>query len=206
VNIHTLSILGIIRLGRIIMDWKGNNVKSLIYSQEKSSYRNKADQFRLLKEEFHNSGKYNDEDKAYVEFKRCEQKAELETILAENKFNAIWAYPLNGFKWLVFDRMGQYATNPFRVIVSMGVIYSIFSLLCYALPFFIPTEIHSSFHIGDAHSLAVSFYYSAITFLTIGYGDYYPTGFLRIIATMEGFSGMFLMAYFTVAFVRKILR
>ncbi|HXP48987.1 MAG TPA: hypothetical protein VN922_03485, partial [Bacteroidia bacterium] len=115
VHVNTLNILGMIRLGRIIMDWNGNSVKAMIYSQEKTTWRNKADQFRLLKEEFHNSGKYNDEDKAYVEFKHCDEKAILDTQLGKNRLNAVWAYPLYGFKWLVFDKMGQYATNPLRV-------------------------------------------------------------------------------------------
>ncbi|HUW04934.1 MAG TPA: ion channel, partial [Williamwhitmania sp.] len=51
-----------------------------------------------------------------------------------------------------------------------------------------------------------SLYHSAITFFTIGYGDFYPSGPLRIVCGVEGFVGVFLMAYFTVAFVRKILR
>ena len=49
-------------------------------------------------------------------------------------------------------------------------------------------------------------YHSAITFLTIGYGDYYPTGGCRGLSIAEGWAGLFMMAYFTVAFVRKILR
>jgi len=51
-----------------------------------------------------------------------------------------------------------------------------------------------------------SFYFSAITYLTVGYGDFCPLGIDRWIAGIEGFVGVFLMAYFTVAFVRKILR
>ena len=51
-----------------------------------------------------------------------------------------------------------------------------------------------------------SVYYSAITFCTVGYGDYFATGALKLLAALEGFSGIFLMSYFTVAFVRKILR
>mgnify|MGYP006452504657 FL=1 len=51
-----------------------------------------------------------------------------------------------------------------------------------------------------------SFYFSAITFFTIGYGECVPTGLLKIISPIEGFTGVFLMSYFTVAFVRKILR
>jgi hypothetical protein len=49
-------------------------------------------------------------------------------------------------------------------------------------------------------------YYSAITFFTIGYGDYFGGGIIKLLAVLEGFSGVFLMSYFTVAFVRKILR
>jgi len=51
-----------------------------------------------------------------------------------------------------------------------------------------------------------SIYYSAITFFTVGYGDYFASGLVKLVATLEGFSGVFLMSYFTVAFVRKILR
>ena len=55
-------------------------------------------------------------------------------------------------------------------------------------------------------SFGNSLYYSGITFFTIGYGDYFAWGILKPIAVFEGFSGVFLMSYFTVAFVRKILR
>jgi hypothetical protein len=51
-----------------------------------------------------------------------------------------------------------------------------------------------------------SFYHSAITFFTIGYGDVYPLGFSRVVSGLEGFMGVFMMSYFTVAFVRKVLR
>jgi hypothetical protein len=54
--------------------------------------------------------------------------------------------------------------------------------------------------------VAKSFYHSAVTFLTIGYGDHYPYGMVRWVSAIEGFVGLFLMSYFTVAFVRKILR
>jgi len=62
---------------------------------------------------------------------------------------------------------------------------------------------------GDHDLLGVigrGFYHSGITFLTIGYGDFYPMGAVRWLSNVEGFVGVFLMSYFTVAFVRKILR
>jgi hypothetical protein len=63
--------------------------------------------------------------------------------------------------------------------------------------------------VGDPDKLNVvvrSFYHCAITFLTIGYGDYYPSGAIRWFSSFVGFAGLVMVAYFTVAFVRKILR
>jgi len=42
--------------------------------------------------------------------------------------------------------------------------------------------------------VARSFYHSAITFLTIGYGDHYPYRGIRWVSSLEGFSGLFLMS------------
>jgi hypothetical protein len=54
--------------------------------------------------------------------------------------------------------------------------------------------------------LALSLYHSAVTFFTIGYGDVFPMRLSRVFSAFEGFMGVFMMSYFTVAFVRKILR
>jgi len=40
----------------------------------------------------------------------------------------------------------------------------------------------------------------------VGYGDCSPVGLFKFLSPIEGFIGVFLMSYFTVAFVRKILR
>lgn len=49
-------------------------------------------------------------------------------------------------------------------------------------------------------------YFSIITFTTIGYGDYAPRGSLRWVAGLEGLLGLMLMAVFTVSFARKFIR
>lgn len=207
VNIKLLKILGMRNLGRIYISWNNNRVKELIYKQEDTSLRQKAGQFRILKEDFSNTGRYADEDLAYVEFKRCEAKADLEDQLGRNPLNAFWAYPAYGMKWLIFDKMGLYATAPVRVLISMIIVYIVFSLIYIVLSLTADVGIISS--LGDPENLSLAqkcFYHSAVTFLTIGYGDYYPTGILRGVSALEGFTGLFLMSYFTVAFVRKILR
>ena len=194
-------------LGRIHIDWKKNHVRKLIYGQMDTSLLEKAEQFRILKEEFHAVGQYLDEDKSYVEYMRCEQKSLLEAELKKNKMNALWSYPFYFFKWLVFDKMGRYATDPIRVLTSMIVVYAGFSILYCVLPQFVYAGISCSG--ADNASLsyfAQAFYYSAITFLTIGYGDCLPLGHIHWLAPIEGWMGVVLMSYFTVAFVRKILR
>jgi hypothetical protein len=206
-EIDSIHIGGMRLIGRIYIDWAKNHVLKLINEQKDTDNRLKAEQFRTLKENYNICGQYNDEDKAYLQFKRQEARADLEESLQRNKWNILWAGPVNIFKWLVFDKAGHYATNPVRVIVSMLASYTFFSLLFFVITLLNKGEIIESVsHPGRITILGKSFYHSAITFLTIGYGDYYPAGAIRWLSGLEGFVGVFLMSYFTVAFVRKILR
>ena len=180
-------------------------MKSLINSQTESSYRVRAEQFRILKENFKNLGLYNSEDYTYVEFKRNESRADLSESLKKKRSTGLYKYPLYWFKLLLFDRAGLYATSPVRVMITMLASFLIFSLLYLLLLSQTSADIVAS--VDDQLSMvARSFYHSAITFLTIGYGDHYPYGLVRWVSAIEGFLGLFLMSYFTVAFVRKILR
>ena len=209
-NIKGFDISGIRLLGRIYLDWKQNKVKKLILQQD-TSHANKAEQFRILKENYNLNGQYDSEDAAYIEFKRAESKDFLEKSEKKPFFQKMADKIEYYFSLVIFDKVGLYATNPIRVLVSMTVIFLLFSFLYMLLPIiFSDTAIVSSlFDAGDIRDLTLTqkaFYHSAITFLTIGYGDYYPTGAMRWLSGVEGFIGLFLMSYFTVAFVRKILR
>jgi hypothetical protein len=209
-NIKAIDLNGIRLLGRIYIDWKQNNVKELIL-QQKTSHANKAAQFRLLKENYNLIGQYEYEDEAYVEFKRAESKSILENSKQKKLISRIRSKISYFFQLVVFDKVGLYATNPIRVLLSMTFVYLAFSLLFIALQLITHESsiISSLFSEGDPRDLSMiqkSFYHSAITFLTIGYGDYYPSGIIRWLSAIEGFLGLFLMSYFTVAFVRKILR
>ncbi len=207
VKIKILNLAGLRLIGRIDIDWQANSVFEIINRQKKTNIRNKSEQFRTLKENFSKTGQYKDEDKAYVEFKRFELRADLLDTIKKHTYSKIWAYPFYWFKLLIFDKVGLYATNPVRVMLSMIFAYLFFSLLYIVLPYITTTNIVPSSDYPEKLSLvARAFYHSAITFLTIGYGDYYPSGIIRWLSSFEGFIGLFLMSYFTVAFVRKILR
>jgi hypothetical protein len=206
VNIKELNIVGLRNLGKLIIDWKENNVKELIENQSVSSFE-KSEQYRILKENFRNTGQYNDEDEAYVKFKRNELNYLHQERTKKGGLKAIFAYPIKWGQQLLFDKMGNYATSPLRVLFSMFVIYVLFSLLFLLMIHTGHGDLKPGFDPPEQMSeLSLSFYHSAITFLTIGYGDYSPWGVIRFLSSLEGFVGLFMMSYFTVAFVRKILR
>ena len=206
VNIHKLFLVGTRNLGRIIVNWELNDVKNLIKNQSDSTLLQKAEQFNIFKENFHLNGQYKEEDMAYVQFKRFEHREEVNDVKMKGGKEYLKA-PFLFFRWLIFDKMGLFATSPLRVLFSMLVVYVCFSLLYFVIGFFHVGDIVNSVGATDNLSfLQTCFYHSAITFLTIGYGDYYPIGYERGISIIEGWSGVFLMSYFTVAFVRRILR
>ncbi|MGD1846043.1 MAG: potassium channel family protein [Salibacteraceae bacterium] len=205
VDVKLLYLKRMRNLGRLNLDYQLNGIDRLIGEQPDTTAAQKAEQYRLLKEDLRTSGQYIDEDKVYVLFKRSELKAWKEQKLKERSLNALWVYPSMGFQWLVFDKMGLFATDPLRVLSSSIFVYIVFSILYVLVILGGGGDIVAS--VPDEVSLVgKSFYHSAITFLTIGYGDHFPQGHVRWISSVEGWIGLFLMSYFTVAFVRKILR
>lgn len=207
VDIHVINFAGMRLIGRIDVGWHRNNVKSLIENQTETSERSKGEQFRTLKQNFNVTGQYSDEDEAYVYFKRYEAKAKLHEATHKTWLSSIWSYPSYWFKWLVFDKIGLYATSPGRVLISVVFMWFSFGCIYYFLQLVGLGKTMSSVGNPDNISvLAQSFYHSAITFFTIGYGDVFPQGFSRLFSSFEGFIGVFMMSYFTVAFVRKVLR
>ncbi|MCB9013987.1 MAG: two pore domain potassium channel family protein, partial [Bacteroidales bacterium] len=206
-KINTISFGGMRLIGRIYIDWEQNKVRSLIETQKNVGHRMKSEQYRVLKENFRVTGQYTDEDKAYVEFKRHEAKAELEEAMEGSPLKAIWVYPYHWFRLLVFDKAGLYATNPLRVIISMLAAYVFYSFVYVFLELATKSVIlETANHYEISTIIGKAFYFSFVTYFTIGYGDFVPMGGLRLLAGLEAFTGLFLMSYFTVAFVRKILR
>ena len=163
-----------------------------------------------MKENFRVNGQYEDEDLAYIEFKRCEAIANLNDDKSKSLLNKVFAYPKFYFQKYIFDFIGRYGTAPTRVLINAVITVFVFGIIYYIstayLPFFGTIESTLPQNLNHFQEFWNSIYYSAITFFTIGYGDYFPHGSLKFVAAFEGFSGVFLMSYFTVAFVRKILR
>lgn len=207
VEINTLDMSGMRLIGKLYIDWKLNKCKKSIINQEGTTLRQKAEQFRILKENFNSTGKYEDEDEAYIMFKRYEAKSWLTEQEEKGGITRTVSYVPHAFQWLVFDKIGLYATSPGRVLLSVVVFWFFFGLIYFGIDLTGLGKTVSSVNNPDQLSTFIqSFYHSAITFFTIGYGDVYPMGLSRLISGIEGFMGVFMMSYFTVAFVRKVLR
>jgi hypothetical protein len=207
IEIKTFDMSGMRLIGKLYIDWRHNKCNEAIVNQENTTFRQKADQFRILKENFSGTGKYEDEDEAYIMFKRYEAKSWLTEQEEKGGLTKIVSQVPNAFQWLVFDKIGLYATSPGRVLLSVVVFWIFFGMLYFTLALTGLGKTMSSVNNPDNLSVLLqSFYHSAVTFFTIGYGDVFPMGWSRVVSGLEGFMGVFMMSYFTVAFVRKVLR
>ena len=166
---------------KMVIKRRINLVKEWLMDKEK--YKKSI---TMVKENYHNLGDYEGEDRAY-------------RLYMKYKTNTVIGWPLK-----FFSLVGGFGTRPLRIVIAMLVAWGSFAgVYC--------TFLKDQF---DQAKAAVSnpldaLYYSGITFLTIGYGDISPaiTGTtLRFVSIAEGFIGLFLMSYLTVAVVRKLLR
>ncbi|MCX7861923.1 MAG: potassium channel family protein [Bacteroidales bacterium] len=205
--IKAINLFGCRLMGSLFHSWDRNQVYNQIKSNAQQNANHFSWQFNLLKRNFNNTGQYDDEDKAYVAFRREELKLYKQKIQQSSWYIQIYLWFAYYFQKIVFDKMGLYATSPLRVFKSIVVVWALFGVLFSLFHFFDWGKTWSSVGNPDKMSIiAQSFYHSAITFFTIGYGDVFPQGLSRILSSIEGFVGVFMMSYFTVAFVRKVLR
>ncbi|WP_440053398.1 ion channel [Pseudoalteromonas sp. T1lg65] len=122
-------------------------------------------------------------------------------------------YPRYSKKHLIssfVDLLCGYGEKPENVIrFSLGMI--VFCAICYFV-FGVSYEdqlLHLNFNNSiedNILALLNSFYFSVVTFTTLGYGDITPLGVSRLIAAIEAFTGSFSLALFVVVFVKQMTR
>lgn len=106
------------------------------------------------------------------------------------------------FRSFVPNVIARYGESPWRVlgfgaftILVCGLLYSAFDLI---------TEVGSE---GDPATLLESVYFSALTFTTLGYGDFRPTNTVgQIIAVSETATGVIMLAILVFVFGRRATR
>jgi|GEM_PF-3165582 len=123
-------------------------------------------------------------------------------------------------EWFVFDFTSGYFTKPINVFRSIFIII-IFSFFMYLIPcIFIRNNtfgqlkiydkcISDNFYNGNfkekAEVVRDIVYFDLITFTTIGYGDIYPTGWLKLYAGFEGLLGVIFISMFVVTISKRAL-
>ncbi|MEH6395178.1 ion channel [Pseudoalteromonas sp.] len=122
-------------------------------------------------------------------------------------------YPRGSKKRLAsscIDMLCGYGEKPENVIR-----FSLSLIICCALCYFVfgvldagrLMQLNTGASLSDNLSaLLNSFYFSVVTFTTLGYGDITPVGFSRFIAAIEAFCGSFSLALFVVVFVKRMTR
>lgn len=114
------------------------------------------------------------------------------------------------YRWLLMRTMLGYMLQIHRIVVSGLVLM----LGCAALfGIFASDELVmanggnmpvSEFNFGQRVMFA--FFFSLTTFVTLGYGDYAPMGWFKLVTGLEALLGVTLLALFTVAWGRKMIR
>ena len=119
-------------------------------------------------------------------------------------------YSARRFYSKVVDLFCGYGEDPLRVVIFSLLLIFFCSLFYYFFGLRFEGEyqafsLHNSFEDNVIFFLE-SLYYSVVTFTTLGYGDFIPVGFSRLVAALEAFTGSFTIALFVVVFVKKMTR
>ena len=99
------------------------------------------------------------------------------------------------WNWFVRLLCG-YGEKPERVVISAAVVVLGLALIYFTIGTLTP------------HTFLDSLYYSAVSFIALGYGQWapQPAGWVKGLGVFEAFIGVFMMALFLVTFTRKMTR
>ncbi|WP_372722951.1 potassium channel family protein [Immundisolibacter sp.] len=83
------------------------------------------------------------------------------------------------------------------LVIIFGVVAThVVEILVYAFAMYLGHRLGLGTFVGEPHPQAAQYvYFSAETFTTLGLGDIYPTGSLRLIASLEPLIGMLLIGW-----------
>ena len=117
--------------------------------------------------------------------------------------NFQWWRTMVWWLWLVVHELTfGYGERPMRVVLAAASVVLGFALLYFLYPF---SEVVAAGRSEFLARLWQSFYFSLVSFTTLGYGEWirHPDNWLRYLGGLESFIGLFLTATFLVTFTRK---
>ncbi len=126
------------------------------------------------------------------------------------RFALTWSFARDGvWEWGIKRTAVGYLLQPHRIAIT-GILLLVGCAIVYGVW---AGEDTLSFN-HDSLSPPAGFwgraifgvFFSLTTFVTLGYGDYAPTGWFKLVTGFEGLFGVTLLALFTVAWGRKMVR
>lgn len=177
-----LSFSHTINNGRFCFVDFNDNIKAISESFDSSTCD--TEQLLMLKENFRQTGEFENEDTCHLLYQRLRTKKE------KNLFKKIGRCFLDG--------ISGYGTKPLRMLFVILITIVLFGTVYY----FTPTL---SFH--GVNTWLENIYASGITFFAVGYGDLFPANLVtKMVSLAEAFLGVTCTSYFLVLLTRKIIR
>jgi hypothetical protein len=103
----------------------------------------------------------------------------------------LWVLRRISRRFLDFPRLGVLA------VVMMCLVFHIIEISLYSGGFMLADKVFKVGQFNDEKNLDTMayFYYSAITFTAVGYGDILPSGDVRLLAVAESLNGLMLIGW-----------
>ena len=106
------------------------------------------------------------------------------------------------WEWFKEEALG-YGEKPWNMLKVIGITIGTFAFF----PYFFWNCIQNTGGACTQWDILKSLYFSTVTFVTLGYGDFAPiNNCARIVTSIEGLLGVVFVALFVVALGRKIIR
>jgi len=169
-----------------------------------------ASDYNLLRDLFRNQPSTDKQEEiCAIRHHDLKRRADVRSIKGW-KVDALWQRGKCFFHWLVMRNMLGYLIDPWRIVMTVFVLLGICALI-YGVFASESTVLASGNAIpvcefGLIDRITFGVYFSLTTFVTLGYGDYAPTNWLKVVTGVEALLGVTLLALFTVAWGRKMVR
>jgi len=170
---------------------KRGDIEDHIIEEHEENFSKAKEIYLLLKNNFHSLGRYDDESWAFKKEKDMERRSYYHA-----KSFPKWRWLCSWF----FNLLYGYGERPFWILGWCGFLL-LFSSFIYWLS-------KGVFQVMGTRLVPVedywnNLYFSAVTFTTLGYGDFRPIGKIRVLASIEALLGIFFIALFIFTFARR---
>lgn len=173
------------------------------FQNKTQNYQNIENVYRNIKLSLQNEGNYDDAGEFYFNEMLMKRKGLFHKSKEEKKIIKKINY---FFSWLLshfYSKLCGYGEKPLRVVASWIVIILLFGGFYLITNSIIPSNGNDNLSTFD------NFYFSVVTFTTLGFGDIQPSSTIllgKIASMAEALIGAFMMALFVYVFGRKMLR